>query len=83
MLFAGPYIQFDIMQLILVALLDIGILCIFLLDRFIQDIDPVKNKKKQSTKGVPLQDLNSTSSGNVTTSPSTTSGASIAGVSST
>lgn len=44
MLFAGPYIPFDVMQLILVSLLIIGVISVFILDRFVCRIDLRKQK---------------------------------------
>lgn len=64
MLFAGPYIPFDIMQLILVALLVNGMICFFVLDRFFVCVERPRKKKDKKTDGksVSMQNLGNKSS---------------------
>lgn len=58
MLFAGPYLPFDIMQLILVGLLVNGMICFFILDRFFARVEPAKVKEKvDEKKAVPMQEI--------------------------
>ena len=54
MLFAGPYIPFEIMQLVLIVLLVNGVLCFFALDRFVARVDPRTRKTVEKRKDVEI-----------------------------
>jgi len=81
MLFAGPYISFDVMQLILVVLLVIGVVATFIVDRFLCRIDPPPKKVLEekdvvqsgsNVKLVPLQVATYGDSSSIPSSPAPT-----------